>query len=238
MRVSRLRSIGLALLILVGALLCLAPRTLVAQSGEERPNIIFIISDDHRYDFMGFHEEAPDFLETPSFDRMAREGVHLKNAFVTTSLCSPSRASVLTGQYAHNHGVVDNSTPVPDTTRFFPEHVQAAGYNTAFVGKWHMGHEDASPRPGFDRWVSFPGQGVYNDPTFNIDGERVPREGYMTDLLTGYALDWLDQQTGEEEPFFLYLSHKAVHSEFVPADRHDGRFADLDPPRPPSMANT
>ena len=237
MRRSWLRSIAFLLVLLVGAL-CLAPRIGAAQSGAERPNIIFIISDDHRYDFMGFHEAAPDFLETPSFDRMAREGVHLKNAFVTTSLCSPSRASVLTGQYAHNHGVVDNSTSVPDSTTFFPEHVQQAGYNTAFVGKWHMGHEDASPRPGFDRWVSFPGQGVYNDPTFNVDGEQVPREGYMTDLLTDYALDWLDTQAGQEEPFFLYLSHKAVHAEFVPADRHDGRFADLDPPRPPTMANT
>lgn len=223
--------------VLLSLALLLGPRPAGAQT-ETPENVIVIISDDHRYDFMGFHEGAPDYLETPAMDRMAREGAHLKNAFVTTSLCSPSRASILTGKYAHNHGVVDNSTPVPDTTTFFPEYVQKAGYETAFVGKWHMGHEDASPRPGFDRWVSFPGQGVYNNPTFNVDGEQVQRKGYMTDLLTEYALDWLGKQRDQEKPFFLYLSHKAVHAEFVPADRHEGQYADVDPVKPPSMANT
>lgn len=225
------------LLLVVGAMVML-PSAAWGQSSKVPENVIFIISDDHRYDFMDFHEDAPDFLETPSLDRMAREGVHLKNAFVTTSLCSPSRASILTGQYAHNHGVVDNGTPVPDTTTFFPESVQQEGYETGFIGKWHMGHENAEPRPGFDRWVSFPGQGVYEDPTFNVDGEEVPREGYMTDLLTEYALDWLKKKNDGDKPFFLYLSHKAVHAEFEPADRHEGRYADVDPPTPPSMANT
>lgn len=127
-------------------------------------NVVLIVSDDHRYDFFGAHPEAPDFLETPGLDRMAREGAHLANAFVTTSLCSPSRASILTGQYAHRHGVVDNTSPIPEGTRFFPEDLQAAGYATAYVGKWHMGEDDDRPRPGFDRWVSFRGQGVYENP--------------------------------------------------------------------------
>lgn len=223
-------------LVLFGLLL-LGAGSLQAQPADAPENVIFILSDDHRFDFMNFHEGAPDFLETPSFDRMAREGAHLKNAFVTTSLCSPSRASILTGRYAHNHGVVDNATPVPDTTTFFPEYVQEAGYETAFVGKWHMGHENAEPRPGFDRWVSFPGQGVYEDPTFNVDGEEVEEEGYMTDLLTDYALDWLDTQKDREEPFFLYLSHKAVHAEFEPAERHEGTYEDVEPDYPSTMAN-
>ena len=135
-------------------------------------NVLLILSDDHRYDFMSFMEEAPEFLETPNLDRIAKEGAHLANAFVSTSLCSPSRASILTGQYMRNHRVVDNQRPVPPATRFFPEYLQEAGYRTGYVGKWHMGHEDDTPRKGFDHWVSFAGQGTYFDPTFNINGKR------------------------------------------------------------------
>ncbi len=203
-------------------------------------NVVIILSDDHRYDFMSFHEHAPDFLQTPNLDRMASEGAHLKNAFVTTSLCSPSRASILSGQYAHKHGVVDNTTPIPPTTRFFPTDLQKAGYTTAFFGKWHMGESDDRPQPGFDRWLSFEGQGVYRNPVFNIDGEEVAREGYTTDLLTDYALDWLDQREaqGSTKPFFLYLSHKAVHSTFDPADRHLDAYKDIQIPYPPTMVHT
>lgn len=223
---------------ILSAALLLGIESAAAQQSEVPENVVFILSDDHRYDFMGFHSDGPDFLETPAMDRMRREGAHLKNAFVTTSLCSPSRASVLTGQYAHNHGVVDNSTRVPDSTTFFSEHLQDEGYRTAFVGKWHMGRSSAEPRPGFDHWVSFRGQGTYNDPTFNINGETVERRGYMTDLLTDYALNWLDDQQNREEPFFLYLSHKAVHSNFDAAERHEEMYADVTPDYPPSMNNT
>jgi arylsulfatase A-like enzyme len=108
----------------------------------EKPNIIVILADDHRYDFLSCHPEAPDFLETPNLDRMAKEGAHLKNAFVTTSLCSPSRASILTGQYMHHHRVVDNQRSVPEGTRFYPEYLQTSGYRTAMIGKWHMGHDN------------------------------------------------------------------------------------------------
>jgi N-acetylglucosamine-6-sulfatase len=201
-------------------------------------NIVFILSDDHRYDFMSFHPDAPDFLQTPSMDRLADEGAHIENAFVTTSLCSPSRASILTGQYAHRHGIVDNSSPMPEGTQFFAADLQRAGYKTSFFGKWHMGNVDDMPQTGFDRWVSFRGQGVYYDPVLNIDGEEVHRTGYITDLLTDYALDWMREQEDSGQPFFVYLSHKAVHAEFEPAPRHAGTYADLDIPYPPSMANT
>jgi len=208
-------------------------------SGAPR-NVVFILSDDHRYDFMSFMKGAPPFLQTPALDRMATEGVHVRNAFVTTSLCSPSRASILTGRYAHRHGIVDNSTPVPPGTSFFPRDLQRAGYRTAFVGKWHMGHEDDEPRPGFEHWVSFRGQGVYNDPVLNINGERRKFEGYTTDILTDQALDWLKRQEVSEpdKPFFLYLSHKAVHAEFVPAPRHKGAYANEPLPYPGTMADT
>jgi N-acetylglucosamine-6-sulfatase len=212
---------------------------LIASAAESR-NIILILSDDHRYDFMGFMEQAPVWLETPGMDRMAAGGAHLANAFVTTSLCSPSRASILTGQYAHRHRVVDNTSGIPEGTVFFPELLQAAGWRTAYIGKWHMGEDVDDPRPGFDHWVSFRGQGVYNDPVLNIDGERRKMEGYTTDILTRLALDWLNRQRrdGGERPFFLMLSHKAVHAEFVPAERHAGRYAEVDIPYPVTMPKT
>ncbi len=208
-----------------------------AQSGDAPRNVVFILSDDHRYDFMGFHERAPEFLETPNMDRMAREGVHLRNAFVTTALCSPSRASILTGRYAHNHGVVDNQRLVPEGTTFFPELLKESGYETAFVGKWHMGSSTDAPRPGFDYWVSFRGQGVYMNPELNVNGSRSPHLGHTSDLLTDYALRWLDNRDADR-PFFLYLSHKAVHAEFIPPERHAGRYADTPLEYPVTMANT
>ena len=206
------------------ALLLLAP-SLGAQQGGAPRNVVFILSDDHRYDFMGFHPNAPEWLQTPNLDRMARGGAHVANAFVSTALCSPSSASILTGQYAHRHGVIDNNRAIPAGTRFFPEYLQGAGYRTAFIGKWHMGNDSDEPRPGFDRWVSFRGQGVYVNPTLNVDGVRAQATGHTSDILTDHAIEWLEKQRASEpgRPFFLYLSHKAVHAEFQPAERHRGR---------------
>jgi N-acetylglucosamine-6-sulfatase len=207
----------------------------------QRPrNVVVILSDDHRYDFMSFMKRSPAFLRTPSLDRMAAGGLHIRNAFVTTALCSPSRASILTGQYAHRHGVVDNTSPIPRGTVFFPEYLQRAGWRTAYVGKWHMGEDAESdmPRKGFDHWVSFRGQGTYENPLLNVNGERRQVQGYTTDVLTDLALEWLRGQRNADRPFFLYLSHKAVHAEFVPAPRHAGRYANAAIPRPPTMANT
>ena len=139
-------------------LLCLWNTLLLAQAAPR--NIILILSDDHRYDFMSFMEQSPSFLETPHLDRMAAQGVHFRNAFVTTSLCSPSRATILTGQYMHHHRVVDNQRPVAEGNPVFPQYLQQAGYQTAFVGKWHMGHDHDDQRPGFHHWVNFKGQGT------------------------------------------------------------------------------
>lgn len=200
-------------------------------------NIVLILSDDHRHDFMGFMEEGPAFLETPNLDRMAMQGAHFRNAFVTTSLCSPSRATILTGQYMHHHRVVDNQRPVADGTRFFPEYLQEAGYTTGFVGKWHMGHDHDEPRKGFNHWVSFKGQGTYFDPELNLNGSRKSFKGYTTDILADQALEWLKTRT-DEDPFLLYLSFKAVHYPFQPAPRHHGRYEDKAIDYPMTMANT
>jgi len=199
------------------------------RDGVEPRNVVFILTDDHRYD--AFAAAGHPFLETPHLDSLATNGVHIQNAFVTTSLCSPSRASILTGLYTHKHGVIDNQRAVPEGTLFFPQYLQRAGYETAFIGKWHMGRHNDDPRPGFDHWVSFRGQGKYLPPspdyTLNVDGKRVKQKGYITDELTDYAVDWLEKRN-DEKPFFLYLSHKAVHANFTPAERHQGRYADAD----------
>ena len=215
-----------------------------------RPNVLVILADDHRFDALGFLGHP--FLKTPHLDRLAAEGVHCANAIVTTSLCSPSRASILTGLYAHNHGVTDNYNAPRDGLVWFPKHLRDAGYETAFVGKWHMGDTDER-QPGFDHWVSFRGQGTYypdgrgtsrkvpqnSDGTLNVNGERVPQKGYVTDELTDYALDWLAKRErpdlGERRPWLMYVSHKAVHSDFVPADRHRGTYAGAAWSPPPSF---
>ena len=202
----------------------------------KRRNVIFILIDDHRFDAIGFTKAQP-WLKTPQLDRLAGEGAHFKNAFVTTALCSPSRASVLTGLYAHAHRIVDNNTPIPKGTVFFPSYLQKAGYKTGFFGKWHMGAETDMPQPGFDQWVSFRGQGTYspNPNGLNINGKKVSQKGYITDELTDYALDWL-KTLPNEQPYFLYLSHKAVHAEFEPAARHKGMYKDAKFIYPPTMA--
>jgi arylsulfatase A-like enzyme len=184
---------------------------------------------------MGFTGRLP-WLETPAMDQLAREGACFPNAFVTTSLCSPSRASILTGQYSHTHKVVDNSAPAPEDLIYFPQYLQTKGYQTSFFGKWHMGGASDDPQPGFDHWESFRGQGVYYNPALNINGEhhRYQDSVYITDLLTEHAIRWLKDRHAEK-PFFLYLSHKAVHGRYIPARRHWGKYEDVDLELPPSF---
>ena len=208
----------------------------VAIDGAKKRNVVFILADDHRFDALSFM--GHQFAETPNMDSLAANGVHMKNAFVTTSLCSPSRASILTGLYTFRHRVIDNQRLVPDGTLFFPQYLQKAGYATGFVGKWHMGADNDKPRPGFDYWVSFKGQGHYFAPTpdytLNFNGKRVKQEGYITSELTDYALDFLKQQTDRDKPFCLYLSHKAVHANFTPEDKYENKFTDKPFSRPAS----
>jgi len=208
---------------------CTNSATAPRASAASAPNIIFILTDDQRFDELGF---LNPILDTPNMDALAAEGVHFRNAFVTTSLCSPSRASILTGQMMHNHGVIDNNRPLPEHLELFPARLQAAGYRTGFIGKWHMGGAISEPRPEFDYWVSFPGQGNYlphdafNRPSIlNVNGTDVPQRGYITDELTDYALQFL-ANSKPDQPFFLYLSHKAVHATFEPAERHKNQYAD------------
>jgi N-acetylglucosamine-6-sulfatase len=232
---TRHRSVLVRFLAMAFALLPMGARAAHAQPAQPR-NIVFILTDDHRHDALGV--AGHPLARTPHMDALARGGARMRNAFVTTALCSPSRASILTGTYAHTHGVVDNFTPIPPGLPNVGQLLKSAGYQTALVGKWHIGHEHDAPQPGFDHWVSFKGQGEYlprgEATTFNVDGRRVPQRGYITDELTDYAVQWLSA-TSRDRPFFLYLSHKGVHADFVPADRHKGSLRDVPVPAPATM---
>lgn len=189
----------------------------VAAQAAERPNVVFILTDDQRWDQMSC--AGHPFLKTPHIDRLAGEGVRFANAFVTTSLCSPSRASFLSGLYAHTHGVVNNFTDYPANLPSFPRRLQETGYETAYIGKWHMGEEDDSKRPGFDYWVTHKGQGDYHDTTFNVNGTRRVVTGYYTTVVTDMALEWLNRE--HEKPFLLILGHKAPHTPFTPEQQYE-----------------
>jgi len=204
-----------------------------ALGADKRPNFVFILTDDQRWDFMSC--TGHPFLRTPNMDRIAKEGVRFTNAFVTTSLCAPSRACFHTGMCIHSHGIKDNGTQWPDKIPTYSGLLQQAGYDTAFIGKWHMDMQDG-PRPGFNRWVSFQGQGVYYNPTLNVDGEKVQTSGYMTDLLTKYAVEWLKKP--RNEPFSLCLWHKAVHGPFAPAVRHSKLYENCVLPPVESLNDT
>ena len=192
------------------------------------------------------------FVKMPNIKRLAREGVRFKNAFVTTPLCSPSRASFLTGQYAHKHGITDNTARDQQSHELitFPKLLHDAGYETAFVGKWHMGLDD-NARPGIDYWVSVKGQGNYIDPEINVNGERKKISGYVTDIFNRYANEFLERN--HAKPFLLYVSHKAVHPDliqnadgslsdpsagrFIPAGHHKNLYANAKIPHRPSTKN-
>jgi N-acetylglucosamine-6-sulfatase len=219
----------------------------MARAQTARPNIVVTLMDDLRWDEL--HCTGHPFALTPNLDRIASEGVVFRNAFATSPLCSPSRACFLTGQYAHTHGITDNTDRSPASHRLhtFPSALSGKGYETASVGKWHMGVDD-SPRPGFHRWIGFSGQGTYINPELNIDGRKVKENGYTTDILARYATDLISRR--RTTPFCLWMAHKAVHPEvtqfadgsvsdlnldkFLPAKRHEQLFVGQSVPRRPN----
>ena len=214
------------------------------------PNILVVVVDHLRWDDIGVAGHA--FVQTPAIDQLAREGATFDNAFVTTPLCSPSRATFLTGLYPHAHGITDNTDHGVASHQLptFARDLQRAGYTTGFVGKWHMGN-DETRRPGFDYWAALRGRGEAIDPFLN-DGVSTTRvEGYVTDVLTDRAVAFLEQP--RDGPFMLFLAHKALHPNvrqlddgstaaagldqppgFIPADRHRGMYAEAPITRRPS----
>ncbi|PAW68195.1 MAG: hypothetical protein B9S34_03055 [Opitutia bacterium Tous-C1TDCM] len=213
-------------------------------AAEPRPNVILVVVDDLRFDDFG--AAGHPFARTPHLDRIAREGAQFKHFFAVTPLCSPSRANILTGLETRHHGILDNTDRSPLSHRLptFARTLHAAGYNTGFIGKWHMGN-DPTPRPGFDLWISMRGQGEVADPELFENGRLARVPGYVTDIFTQRAVEFI--QRPRTAPFLLMVSHKALHPNnrqqadgtsvrigeggFIPAERHKTLYADDRPPR-------
>ncbi len=222
------------------------------ESEDSLPNMVVILVDDMRFDEFG--AAGHPYIQTPNIDRLAAEGAYFVNSFTVNPLCSPSRATLLTGQHAQYHGITDNLArdALSHELATFPRRLQENGYDTAFFGKWHMGNDD-SPRPGFSTWAGMRGQGEAIDPTFNLDGRRERIDGYVTDVMHDLASDFL--AADRDGPFLLYLSHKGLHpnvfqaddgsaadlpegqtrSGFIAADRHVGMYAGAEQPRRPNF---
>ncbi|MFV1964921.1 MAG: sulfatase [Pirellulaceae bacterium] len=198
----------------------------VDAAAQSRPNVVFVLTDDQRWNCLGLADGS--VMSTPNIDRLGREGVYFRNAFCTTSLCSPSRASILGGLYAHRHGVSNNFTEYPVDLPTFPRQLQKAGYQTAYVGKYHMGEKNDDKRPGFDYFVTHQGQGQYFDNTFCFNGgERREIKGYYTNVITDLAMDWMEKRQADK-PFLLYMGHKAPHSFYYPESKYEHAFDRVD----------
>jgi arylsulfatase A-like enzyme len=214
----------------------------------KKPNFLVILIDDLRYDEFG--AGGHPYMRTPNIDRLAHEGALFERAFHTTPICSPNRASIVSGQYASRHGIIDNVARDAMSHRLPNYHLalQRLGYKTAHIGKWHMGN-DGMPRPGYDYWVSYDGHGRLNDPTLNHDGQYRQHRGYITDLMNGLAVAWLERKPAK--PWSLFFAHKAVHPDaeqgadgtlrisalgaYVVADRHKDLYRDAIFPKKPNM---
>lgn len=197
-----------------------------------QPNIVFVMTDDHAAHAIGAYGSRIN--ETPHLDRIANEGMRFDNAFCTNSLCTPSRASILTGTYSHVNGVTTLDTPIDSRLPTFVSLMQEHGYQTALFGKWHMGHGGLADPRGFDEWEVFPGQGEYHDPEMiNSDGRRT-HKGYATDIVTDMSLDWLNRRD-RARPFCLLVHHKAPHRPWEPDDKHMHLYQDGTIPEPETL---
>lgn len=194
-----------------------------------RPNLVFIMSDDHASHAIGAYGSRIN--QTPHLDRIADEGMRFDACFCTNSICTPSRAAVLTGTYNHVNGVTTLDTPMDNTLVTYPKLMQAAGYQTAIFGKWHLGHGPAHDPTGFDAWAVLPDQGLYHDPDFHTPEGRIVVEGYATDIITDMSLRWLEDRD-PERPFALMIHHKAPHRPWEPDDAHASMYEEKHIPEP------
>jgi len=195
----------------------------------ERPNILFIMTDDHASHAISAYGSRVN--ETPNIDRLAREGMLFRNCFVTNSICGPSRAVILTGKYSHLNGFFRNGNTFDGSQQTVAKLLQKAGYQTAIVGKWHLGSQPT----GFDYWNILPGQGAYYNPVLIEMGERKKHEGYVTDIITDLTLDYLEHKRDGDKPFFLMYHHKAPHRNWQPSPEHKEMFKDKKIPEPPTF---
>ena len=201
-------------LLLVSGLLLSTPVIAAATAGEERPNIVFIMSDDHAWQAISAY--GSDRNETPNIDRIAAEGLLFDRYFVENAICAPSRAAILTGTFSHLHGIPTNAERFDGSQPTFPALARDAGYQTALVGKWHLKSEPV----GFDYYERLVGQGPYYRPNMVRDGEKIVHDGYTTDVITDLAVDWLEEGRKPDRPFILMVQHKAPHRNWMPGGAH------------------
>jgi len=218
--------------------LAAALAALCSQAAGRKPNFLFIYTDDQRYDALGVVQREQGakgrypWFKTPSLDRIANEGARFRNAFVTLSLCAPSRAAFLTGQYNHHNGIAGNRTFFPETNVTHASLLTAAGYKTAYIGKWHMGGQRGQ-RPGFSYSASFIGQGRYLDCAFEINGNETPTKGWVDDVSTDYAIEFIKQN--RDNPFSVVVGFKSCHGPTTPPERAKERFEGVRARRVPNL---
>lgn len=206
------------------------------QGRAQGPNVVFIMSDDHAANAISAYGGwMKDFLKTPNIDRIAEEGMLLRNVFCNNAICSPSRASIITGQYSHRNGVMDLNGTIAADAPYMMEGFRDGGYQTALIGKWHL---ESLPR-GCDFYEILQGQGSYYDPYFLRGSVAGPQEpirytGYTTDVITDRTLDWLDRRD-PDKPFLLMMQHKAPHDKWEPAQRHLDLYEDAVLPEPSTL---
>ncbi len=197
----------------------------------EQPNILYIMADDHAATAIGaYNRRLSDIAPTAHIDRIAREGMRLNNVFCNNSICTPSRASIITGQYSHVNGIYTLRGRLQPESASFPRELQKAGYQTAVIGKWHI---QSTPR-FFDHYEVLPGQGAYFNPKFSRNGKNTRYEGHCTDVITELCLEWLKQREAGK-PFFLMCHHKAPHGKWEYAPRFENLLADVDVPPSPTI---
>ena len=196
----------------------------------KRPNIVFVFSDDHALQAIGAY--GSKINKTPNLDRIANEGAVFHNSFCANSICGPSRACILTGKHSHINGFLRNGNRFDGSQVTFPKLLQDVGYQTALIGKWHLGTDPV----GFNHWEILPGQGNYYNPDFiQMDGSRKRYTGYVTDIITENTLNWLQNERDEDQPFVLMCQHKAPHRNWSPPPRHFDLYKGVDVPEPETL---
>jgi len=199
------------------------------QTETDRPNIIFVMTDDHGYQAISAY--GSELIDTPNIDRLANEGMLFRRAYVSNSICAPSRAAILTGKHSHMNGHINNGSVFDSTQVTFPKLLQEEGYETAIVGKWHLKSEPT----GFDFWKVLPGQGHYYNPDFRTPEGMIREEGHSTELITDTAIEYLDSMRDQEKPFMLMYQFKAPHRQWWPSAEDIGVYADREFEEPETL---
>ena len=224
-----MKNLFIILLIAATIFSCSSGENITSANDQKPPNIIFVMTDDHGYQAISAYGSVIN--KTPNIDRLAQEGMLFDRAYVTNSICSPSRAVILTGKFSHKNGLIDNSIRFDSSQQTFPKLLQKAGYETAILGKWHLKSEPT----GFDYWKVLPGQGHYYNPDFRTQQGTERVHGYVTDVITDITIDWLDNKRNKEKPFMVMYQHKAPHREWIPAPGYHEMYKEEDIPEPATL---